>query len=120
MAEFLGQDAVGADGTAIVYVTHNLNGITWVVEQVSARTNRVSSSATVFILLNGNVVAPSAALTPLGTLGQATTAGGLPYVYLSATDQMTVHVQGATPGDQLTIRAQYRELLDSDAELRGR
>jgi hypothetical protein len=120
MPDFLGQSRVAADGTAEVIIHHNKNGLMWIVEQVSAQTSQVASSTTAFILLNGNVVAPSASLTPLGNRGQATTAGGTPYVYLSASDSLSIQVQGAVAGDQLTIRAQYRELLDTDPELRGR
>lgn len=120
MPDFLGQAVVAADGTAVVTVNHNKNGIIWIMEQVSAQTGQVSSAATVFILLNGNVVAPSAALTPLGKLGQAATAAGIPFVYLNASDSITVNVQGAKVGDQLTVRAQYQEVLATDPLVRGR
>lgn len=120
MPDFLGQAIVAADGTAHVDVTHQKNGIMWIVEQVTSQTGRVSSAATTWITMNGTVVAPSAALTPIGNGGQAATAGGLPYVYLSASDTLSVNVQGASAGDTLTIRAQYQEVLTTDPLVRGR
>ena len=120
MPDFLGQAKVAADGTASISINHNKNGIVWIVEQISTQTGKLSSACTSFILLNDNVVAPSAALTPLGTLGQATTAAGLPYVYLNASDTITVNVQGAVVGDQMTVRAQFQEVLATDPLVRGR
>jgi len=118
MPDFLGQTPI-VGGQAIVNVGHNTSGIVWQVEQITAQTNKVSSAATAFIKKNGVTVAPSAALTPLD-VGQATTAGGLPYVYLAASDQLSVQVQGAAAGDVLTVRAQYREFHDTDPGMSGR
>lgn len=120
MPDFLGQAIVSTNGTASVDVTHQKNGIMWIIEQVTAQTGQVSSAATAWITMNGTVVAPSAALTPIGNGGQAATAGGLPYTYLSASDTLTVNVQGAVARDTLTIRAQYQEVLSTDPLVRGR
>lgn len=120
MPDWLGQQLIKSDGTAQVIINHNLNGIYWIVEQVSGQTSKVSSAATIWITLNGNVVAPSAALTPLGMAGQAATAAGLPYVYLTSSDSLLINVQGGLSGDQLTVRAQYMEVLDTDPLVRGR
>lgn len=126
MPDFLGQSTVAADGTANVKMQHNLNGIFWIVEQISTTTAKVSSACTTWITQNGNLVAPSAALTPIGTpgslgsLGQGTTAAGLPYLYLRASDSIVVYVQGATVGDTMSIRAQYMEVQDTDPLVRGR
>jgi hypothetical protein len=120
MSDWLGQSVVGANGTAVVIMNHNKNGLFWVVEQVSTQTSKVASSTTTWILLNGSVVAPSAALTPLGSQGQAATAAGLPYVYLAASDSLYINVQGAAVGDTLTVRAQYIEVPATDPMVRYR
>lgn len=119
MPDFLGQSRIAANGTASVLVDHNLAGIIWEVEQITAQIGVVSSAATAFVKKNGVTVAPSAALTPIDT-GMAATAGGLPYVYLNASDILSVQVQGATAGDTLTVRAQYREWHDTDSGMIGR
>lgn len=119
MPDHLGQTTVALDGTATVTISHQKTGIIWEVEQVAVVTAQVSSSTTASIFLNGNLVAPSAALTPLPT-GQGTAAGGVPYLYLRATDQATIRIQAAIPGDVVQFRAQYREYLDTDPEMEGR
>jgi hypothetical protein len=120
MPDWLGQAKVDANGNASITMNHNKSGIFWIVEQVSTQTGKVSSACTSWITLNGSLVAPSAALTPIGSSGQGTTAAGLPYVYLSASDQLNINVQGAIAGDQMTIRSQYQEVLATDPLVRGR
>jgi len=121
MPDFLGQTRISAAGTASIDISHQKNGIVWIIEQVTSQTGRISSACTTWITINGgSVVAPSAALTPIGTGGQAATAAGLPYVYLNASDILTVNVQGALAADTLTIRAQYMEVLSTDPLVRGR
>lgn len=117
--DFLAQGTCDANGKGTVRVTHDVSSLIWEVEQVSVVTGQVSSSCTAFVKVNGNLVAPSAALTPLD-VGQGATAGGLPYVYLHASDHLDVFVQGAKAGDTLTLRAQYREFQLTDPEVQGR
>lgn len=119
MPDWLGQSTVASNGTSTVNMKHNLNGIVWEVEEVSVRTGQVASATTASIFKNGNLVAPSAALTPLPT-GQGTAAGGLPYEYLTASDELEIQVQGAVSGDTVTVRAQYREFQSNDPAVVGR
>lgn len=117
--DFLIQGMCDANGNGSVRITHDISSLMWEVEQVSVVTGKVSSACTSFIKINGNLVAPSAALTPLD-VGQGATAGGLPYVYLHASDHLDVFVQGAQAGDSITARAQYREFQLTDSEVQGR
>lgn len=119
MPDWLGQATVASNGTASVDMKHNISAVMWEVQQVSTSTGQISSACTSFIKKNGNLVAPSAALTPLD-VGQGSTAAGLPYVYLTASDTLTMKVQGALAGDTLVVRAQYREFLLGDPEVEGR
>lgn len=119
MPDWLGQATVSSGGTAQVIMEHNLAGIMWEVEEISVRTGRVASATTASIFKNGNLVAPSAALTPL-PVGQGTAAGGLPYEYLTSSDELEIMVQGATAGDVVTVRAQYREFQMNDPAVSGR
>lgn len=119
MPDWLGQSTVISAGTAEVDLNHNLAGIMWEIESVSVRTGQVSSACTASIYKNGNLVTPSAALTPLPA-GQGTAAGGLPYEYLTSSDVLQIRVQGAVSGDYMTVRAQYREFLSTDPAMQGR
>lgn len=119
MPDWLGQATVSAAGTATVTIQHQLANVIWEVEQITAQTGTVAAATTAFIKKNGVVVAPSASLTPVD-VGQAATAGGLPYIYIRNADAVTVQVQGASTGDTLTVRAQYREFQDTDSNIVGR
>lgn len=119
MPDWLGQATVAVAGTATVTLRHNLSGIVWEVQQITTQTSTVAPGATTFIKKNGIVVAPSASLTPVD-VGQAATAAGLPYLYINAADSITIQVQGATPADTMTVRAQYREYHDTDPDMIGR
>lgn len=112
MPDFLAQAVVGANGKATCTVEHNLPAKTWEIQQVSVVTG-TSTSGTVALFKNSNLVAPTAVFVPLAT-GAGITAGGLPYVYLEASDALTAQCYGLTAGDTLTIRAQYREFSSSD------
>jgi len=119
MPDWLGQANIAATGTATVTLRHNTSGIVWEIQQITTQTNTVAPATTTFIKKNGIVVAPSASLTPVD-VGQAATAGGLPYLYINGADVITIQVQGGASGDTMTVRAQYREFHDTDPDMIGR
>lgn len=124
MPDWLGQSKVAANGIGTVLLHQNNASTIWEVEQVSVSVGPASTSGNVVIYKNGNLVAPTSALAPqvsaagIPSLGQ--TADGLPYVYINASDELEIVVSSATANDQLTVRAQYREFPNSDANMSGR
>jgi hypothetical protein len=124
MPDWLGQARVSAAGTATVEIAQNNPAKVWQVEQISISVGTLSTQGNVVIFKNNNLVAPTSALVPqtnaFGQTAIGQTAGGLPYVYLSASDRIQVVVNSATSGDAMTVRAQYVELDSSDGNLRGR
>jgi len=120
--EWLDSETV-ASTTATSRKKTNNPAVVWVVEQIAVSVGPASTSGNVTIYLNGNLVTPTSALTPIITstganaIGQA--AAGLPYLYLKATDELTVVGTSLTNGDIMTVRAQYREISSIDPSLVG-
>lgn len=120
--EFLDSQKV-ASNMATTRLKTNNPAVVWVVEQISVAVGPSSQSGYVTVFLNGNLVTPTAALTPIVTatgqnaIGQ--TAGGLPYLYLHATDELTVVGTSLTNNDQMNTRMQYREVSSMDNEVFG-
>lgn len=124
MPDWLGQSQVAANGIGTVLMHQNNASTIWEVEQIGVSVGPASTSANVVVFKNGNLVAPTSALVPqvnsagIASLGQA--AAGLPYVYINASDELEIIVNGATPNDQITVRGQYREFPISDPNMAGR
>lgn len=124
MPDWLGQSPIGANGVGTVLISQDNPAVVWEIEQVGVSVGPTSISGNVVVWKNNNLVAPTAALVPqvsqygIATIGQA--AAGLPYVYLNASDTMQIVVNGAAPGDAVTVRAQYREFNSSDPNMIGR
>lgn len=120
--EHLDQASV-ASGKAIILTKTNNPAVVWIVEQISVTVGKNSTSGNVTIYLNGNMVTPTSALTPIITaVGQnaiGQTAAGLPYLYLHATDELEIIGTSLTNGDLMTLRFQYREVDSSAAEVQG-
>lgn len=109
--------------TATSRLKTNNPAVVWIVEQISVTVGPVSTSGNVSIFLNGNMVTPTSALTPVITsvgsnaIGQ--TAAGVPYLYLHATDELKVQGTSVTNGDLMTVRIQYREVSSTDPLVQG-
>ena len=124
MPDWLGQAIVASTGIATVTINQNNASTIWEIEQVSATVGPSSTSANVAIFKNGQLVAPTSALVPqinsAGTESIGQTAAGVPYVYVNASDHVDIVVNGATSGDMMSVRAQYREFPQSDPSMAGR
>lgn len=118
------QATVAANGRATATINQNNASTIWEIEQISASVGPASQSGNVAVFQNGALVAPTSALVPqvdpngIASIGQA--AAGLPYVYMTASDHIDIVVTGATPGDLLTVWAQYREFPLNDPSMAGR
>lgn len=114
---------VNAQKMATVRIKQNNPAMVWEIQQITVTVGPASTSGNVGIFKNGNMVTPTSALTPvvtvLGTNAIGQTAAGLPYVYIQASDELEIIVSSATAGDQVTTRAQYREVDSSDPIVRG-
>lgn len=114
---------VSGSGTATVLLKQNNPSVCWEVQQVTVNVGPYSTTGNVGVFKNGNMVAPTSALTPVVTangvssIGQ--TAGGLPYVYIQAADELEIVISSATANDKVTVRAQYREIPLTDPLVRG-
>jgi len=116
---FQGQGTVGSNGMTSVDITHDLPAIIWQVRQISAVTQKVgSAAATCALYRNGYLLSPTAIFVPLD-VGQGIAAGGLPYIYIGASDKITLKVFGAVAGDTLTLTAEYRSFSADDPVLDG-
>jgi hypothetical protein len=108
---------------AVVRIKQNNPAMVWEIQQVTITVGPNSNNGNVGIFKNGNMVTPTSALTRVvnqtgvSSIGQ--TAAGLPYVYLQASDELQIVISSATSGDQVTTRAQYREIDSSDPIVRG-
>lgn len=120
--EFLDNVTVASTKATSRLKTNN-PAVVWIVEQVSVSVGPASTAGNVTIYLNGNMVTPTSALTPIvtivGTNAIGQTAAGDPYLYLHATDELTVIGTALTNGDLMTVRAQYREVSSSDPIVGG-
>lgn len=109
--------------TATILTKTNNPAVVWIVEQISIAVGPASGAGNVTIYLNGNMVTPTSALTPIVTstganaIGQ--TAAGLPYLYLHATDELMVKGTSLTNGDTMNMRFQYREVDAGSAQVQG-
>ena len=114
---------VNVSGMAVVRIKQNNPAMVWEIQQVTITVGPNSNNGNVGIFKNGNMVTPTSALTRVvnqtgvSSIGQ--TAAGLPYVYLQASDELQIVISSATSGDQVTTRAQYREIDSSDPIVRG-
>lgn len=112
-----------ASTTATVRVKTNNPAVVWIVEQISVAVGPTSTTGNVTIFLNGNMVTPTSALTPIitatGAAAIGQTAAGLPYLYLHATDELTVVGTSLTNGDLMISRMQYREVASTDPAVQG-
>lgn len=115
------QKVVGGVATSLTKT--NNPAVVWIVEQVSVAVGPASTAGNVTIYLNGNMVTPTSALTPIitstGANAIGATAAGLPYLYLHATDELSVKATSVTNGDLMTVRFQYREVMSTDAAVQG-
>lgn len=120
--EFLDSQKVAAT-MATTRVKTNNPAVVWIVEQISVAVGPSSNAGNVSIYLNGNMVTPTSALTPIVTstganaIGQ--TAAGLPYLYLHATDELSVTATSVINGDAMTVRMQFREVSSTDPSVQG-
>jgi hypothetical protein len=114
---------VASNGMATVQLKQNNPAQVWEVQQITVNVGPSSTAGNVGIFKNGNMVTPTSALTPavtsngISTISQ--TAGGLPYLYVQASDEVEIVVSSATANDTVTVRAQYREIDSSDPMVRG-
>lgn len=114
---------VNSSGMATVLLKQNNPSVCWEVQQITINVGPASTAGNVGVFKNGNMVAPTSALTPVVTssgvasIGQ--TAAGLPYIYVQAADELEVVVSSATANDQVSVRAQYREIPLTDPLVRG-
>lgn len=124
MPDWLGQSPINASGVGVVRLTHDNPAVVWEIQQISGSVGIQSKSGNIAVFKNGNLVAPTSALIPQvnadGISGIGQTAAGLPYAYLSASDEIQIVVNAAINGDILTVRAQYREFPSDDPNVRGR
>jgi flagellar basal body-associated protein FliL len=111
--EWLDSQVVASNKATSLLKTNN-PAVVWIAQQVSVTVGAASTAGNVTIFLNGNMVTPTSALTPIVTstgenaIGQ--TAAGDPYIYLHATDELSVVATSVTNGDRMTIRIQYRQV----------
>lgn len=114
---------IPASGMAVARIKNNNPAMVWEVQQITVTVGPNSVSGSVGIFKNGNMITPTSALTAVvksdGTRAIGQTAAGLPYVYIQAADEIEIVINGATLNDQLTYRAQYREVDSSDPIVRG-
>lgn len=124
MPDWLGQSTVDANGIGTVLIEQNNPAVVWEIEQVGISVGPQSQTGNVVIWKNNNLVAPTGSLVQQidqynnQTIGN--TAAGLPYAYLNASDTLQIVVNSVVTGDQVTVRAQYREFDSSDPNVRGR
>lgn len=120
--EHLDSETVSS-GTATSLTKTNNPAVVWIVEQISVAVGPTSTGGNVTVYLNGNMVTPTSALTPIitavGTAAIGQTAAGLPYLYLHATDELMVKGTSLTNGDLMTVRFQYREVDSNDSQVQG-
>lgn len=113
-----------ASTSATTRLKTNNPAVVWIIEQISVAVGPTSTSGNVTIFLNGNMVTPTSALTPIitstGAAAIGQTAAGLPYLYLHATDELTVVGTSLTNNDLMTTRMQYREVSSTDNIVFGR
>ena len=124
MPDFLSSSVtVASNGMATVRIKQNNPAVVWEVQQITVTVGPNSTAGKVGIFKNGNMVTPTSALTPVinasnaNAIGQ--TAAGLPYLYIQASDEIELIFSSLTSGDQVTTRAQYREIDSSDPLVRG-
>lgn len=124
MPDWLGQSKVAANGIGTVLINQNNSSVVWEIEQIGVSVGPNSTSGSIVIYKNGNLVAPTAVLAPqvniIGSPSIGQTADGLPYVYLQAADTLQIIGSALTANDSITVRAQYRELPLNDPFVRGR
>lgn len=124
MPDWLGQSTVDANGIATVQIEQNNPAVVWEIEQVGVSVGPQSATGNVVIWKNNNLVAPTGSLVQqvdqYGNVTIGNTAAGLPYCYLNASDIMQIVVNSVQTGDQMTVRAQYREFNSSDPNMIGR
>lgn len=116
-------NVVPASGTLVVELNHQKPNIIWQVEQVTASVGPASTSGQLGVFKNGYPIGPAAVLAPLvspaGAPSISQTFAGDPYVYIEASDKIQVVVTGATPGDTVIVRGQYREFNKNDPSVAG-
>lgn len=91
----------------------------WAFEQISVSYSISTDAPTVSILKNG-VLYSGAAQFLKGNPGLGQTFGGVPYLYLEASDELDIVVQNGTAGAQVKAICQYRIINYDDPELAGR
>src|SRR5438874_487543 len=120
--EWLNSQKVASTQAKTLLKTNN-PAVVWIVEQISVTVGPSSTAGNVSVFLNGNMVTPTSALTPIVTatganaIGQ--TAAGLPYLYLHATDELSVLATSVTNNDLMTVRMQYREVDSNSSQVQG-
>lgn len=108
---------VGTSGSVKVNLTNNQ--FVWCLEQINVFYNKTGDSPQCAILKNGQVYSGPAPMSPsVNGLGQ--TFAGLPYLYMQNRDDVEVFVSNGSVGGLVTVQVQFREMLTSDPELRGR
>lgn len=91
----------------------------WAFEQIAVSYSVGTDAPTVSIIKNGVIYAGAAQFLK-GFPGLGQTFGGLPYLYLEASDELDIVVQNGTAGAQVKAICQYRIIDYSDDELSGR
>ena len=123
MPDFLIPVVQVANGMATGRIKMNNPSVVWEVQQITVVVGPNSTVGKVSIYKNGNLITPTSALTPVitsvGAAAIGQTAAGLPYVYIQASDEITVVATSVTNGDSVNGRAQYREIDSSDPLVRG-
>lgn len=120
--EFLDSQTVASTKATSRLKTNN-TAVVWIVEQISVAVGPASTTGNVTVYLNGNMVTPTSALTPIVTVVGANaigqTAAGDPPMYLHGTDELTITATSVTNGDLMTVRMQYREVASNSSVVSG-
>ena len=123
MAPREGPVVVNAAGFAMVPVKQNNASKVWLVEQVTATVGPATTNGTLGIFKNNFPIGPAAVLSPIVTPSNTKAVGqtfaGEPYVPLGASEELEVVLAGCTPGDQVTVRVQYKEFDVHDPRIAG-
>lgn len=102
------QATVDATGAASVTFGPQAAGVVWEVQQVTLETLDNSASNAILVKNNSFTICASPLFVNTAGAGVSATATGPPYVYLQAQDILTALINGAMPGDQLTVSWIYR------------
>jgi hypothetical protein len=115
---------VGANGIALVTITHSLHGLSWVVFQIGFALSKLAPSPQIAAHVNGipltaTVTMQASAFTNIPTQAPYAMESffvGPPYINLEAGDQLVCAVTGAIANDIFTVGAYVNEVLSLAAQ----